>query len=104
MTIINLALANIRRGKGAASSLFILILLAALLLNIGLTVILNINSFYDDKVEQLHGAHVSAIINNKDYQQPKGEFLETAKEIETEDVLIMTSAKFRYGDSDYNSS
>ncbi len=102
MTLIHLALANIRRGKGAAFSLFILILLAALLLNVGLTVILKINSFYDEKVEQLQGAHVSTIVNSKDYQQPEVNFLESAEEIETEDILIMAAAKYRYGASDYN--
>ena len=45
MKIMNLAMANIRKSKSATVSLFIFILVAALLLNIGLMVITQINTF-----------------------------------------------------------
>ena len=49
--IMNLAMANIRKSKSATVSLFIFILVAALLLNIGLMVITQINTFFDHKVD-----------------------------------------------------
>ena len=107
MKTTNLALANIRKSKGAAFSLFILICIAALLLNIGLTVITQINSFYDDKVAELHDPHVSIIMNQADYEQPYEDFLRTysgVDEIETEEMILMSAARFRYGDSDMSSA
>ena len=51
--IMNLAMANIRKSKSATASLFIFILVAALLLNIGLMVITQINPFFDNKVDTI---------------------------------------------------
>src|SRR5690606_35555030 len=99
MNILNLAIANIRKSKGAAGSLVALIVIATLLLTIGLNIILKFNSFHDDKVEQLHGAHVSTVINSKDYKHPTGEFLQAAKELETESTLMLLGATLYYGDS-----
>lgn len=103
MKIVNLALANIKKGRGAAISLFILIFIAALLLNVGMTVISKMNTFYDDKVEELHDAHVSIIMNSSEYKQPYGDFLKNysgVRETETVQIVLMNTAKFRYGDSD----
>jgi putative ABC transport system permease protein len=99
MNIVNLAIANIRKSKGAAASLVVLIVIATLLLTLGLNIILTFNSFHDDKVEQLHGAHVSTIINSKDYKHPTGEFLQAAKELETESTLMLLGATLYYADS-----
>jgi putative ABC transport system permease protein len=107
MSIVNLVLANIKRGKSAAISLFILIFIAALLLNVGMTVIFKINTFYDDKVEALHDAHVSMIIHSADYKQPQGDFLKTypgVRETETETIILMSAAKFRFDGSDLSIS
>lgn len=103
MKIVNLALANIKKGRGAAISLFILIFVAALLLNVGMTVISKMNTFYDDKVEELHDAHVSIIMNSSEYKQHYGDFLRNysgVRETETKQIILMNTAKFRYGDSD----
>jgi putative ABC transport system permease protein len=105
MKIVHLALANIKKGKSAAISLFVLIFIAGLLLNVGMTVITKINTFYDDKVEELHDAHVSIIMNSADYKQPYEDFLKTysgVKETETETIILMGASKFRFGDSDLN--
>ncbi|UNK18750.1 FtsX-like permease family protein [Paenibacillus sp. N3/727] len=103
MKIVNLALANIKKGKGAAISLFILIFIAALLLNVGMTVISKMNTFYDDKVEELHDAHVNIIMNSSEYKPSYEDFLKNysgVSETETEQIILMNTAKFRYGDSD----
>ncbi|MDR0269327.1 FtsX-like permease family protein [Paenibacillus sp.] len=103
MKIVNLAWANIKKGRGAAISLFILIFIAALLLNLGMTVISKMNTFYDDKVEELHDAHVSIIMNSSEYKQPYADFLKNysgVRETETMRIILMNMAKFRYGDSD----
>ncbi|MGF7049651.1 putative ABC transport system permease protein [Paenibacillus sp. DS2015] len=106
MKIINLAKANIRKGKSAALSLFILIFVASLLLSVGITVISKMNTFYDDKVEELHDPHISIMMNHANYKQAYGDFFKNnpgVKETEMETIILMEAAKFRYGDSDMNS-
>ncbi|WP_339206145.1 FtsX-like permease family protein [Paenibacillus sp. FSL K6-3182] len=103
MNIVNLAWANIRKGKSAAFSLFILIFIAALLLNVGMTVIFKINTFFDDKVAELHDPHLNIIMDSASYTNAKGDFLKNysdVSEFELENMVLMSSAKFRYGDSD----
>ena len=65
--IMNLAMANIRKSKSATASLFIFILVAALLLNIGLMVITQINAFFDSKAEQLNDPHVMIVMDQASY-------------------------------------
>ena len=75
MKIMNLAMANIRKSKSATVSLFIFILVAALLLNIGLMVITQINPFFDNKVEQLNDPHVTFVMDQASYNPSYDEFL-----------------------------
>src|SRR5690606_259181 len=103
MKLTNLALANIKKGKSAAISLFILIFIAALLLNIGMTLITQINTFYDDKVAQLQDPHVSMVMDSASYKPSYEDFLRShveVRKVEKEEIILLTSAKFRYGDSD----
>ncbi|WP_256758428.1 ABC transporter permease [Cohnella sp. WQ 127256] len=105
MKIVNLAIANIRKGKSATFSLFILIFIAALLLNIGMTVNTKVGTFYDEKVKELNDAHVLMMMNTAEFKQPYEEFLKSypgVQEIEKENIILMNTAKFRYGDSDMN--
>jgi len=105
MNIIHLAWANIRRGKSAAFSLFTLIFIAALLLNVGMTVIFKINTFFDDKVAELHDPHLNIIMDSTSYTKPMSDFLENyadVSEFELESIVLMAAVKFRYGDSDMN--
>jgi putative ABC transport system permease protein len=107
MKIFNLAMANLKKGKGAAISLFVLIFIAALLLNVGLMVILKMNTFYDEKVKELHGAHVNIIMNHTDYKQPYEDFLKAysgVKETEMEKIILLNSVKFHYGEGDLSIS
>lgn len=103
MKLTNLALANIKKGKSAAISLFILIFIAGLLLNIGMTLITQINTFYDAKVVELQDPHVSMVMDSASYNPAYEDFLRSHAEVrkmEKEEIILLTSAKFRYGDSD----
>lgn len=107
MSIFNLAWANIKKGKSAVFSLFVLIFIAGLLLSVGLTVFFRINTFYDDKVKELHDSHLSIIMSSQDYEQSKGDFFKSysgVSELELDSIILMSAAKFRYGDSDMNHS
>ncbi|TDX97818.1 UNVERIFIED_CONTAM: putative ABC transport system permease protein [Lysinibacillus xylanilyticus] len=105
--IINLALANIRRSKSATASLFTFILVAALLLNIGLMVITQINTFFDSKAEQLKDPHAIIMMDYASYNSSYGEFITKypgVTESETEEIIKMDIAKYNFGDSEFANS
>ena len=107
MKIMNLAIANIRKSKSATASLFIFILVAALLLNMGLMVITQINPFFDSKAEQLKDPHVIILMDEASYHSNYGEFITNysgVTETEMEEALIMNMAKFSFDNSELASS
>lgn len=96
-------MANIRKSKSATASLFIFILVAALLLNIGLMVLTQINTFFDSKAEQLTDPHMTIVLNHANYHSAYGEFIATypgVTETETEKIINMNSAKFNFGNGE----
>ncbi|MCL2150042.1 MAG: ABC transporter permease [Dehalococcoidia bacterium] len=56
-----LSAANIRKNKGQSVSLLIFVLIAAMFLNLGLTIFMGIGSFFDERAESVHMAHYTAI-------------------------------------------
>ena len=103
----NLALANIRKSKSATASLFIFILVAGLLLNIGLMVLTQVSGFFDSKVEQLKDPHVIAMMEYASYHSNYEEFIAKypgVTEVETEEILMMNIAKFNFGNSELASN
>ncbi|MGX6445822.1 ABC transporter permease [Neobacillus sp. K501] len=107
MNILNLAIANIRKSKSAVTSLFIFILVAALLLSIGLMVLTQISEFYDRKVEQLNDPHVTMMMSQANYQSAHEEFIADypgVMKTETEKVITMDIAKFNFGKGELSNS
>ncbi|MGM9951575.1 MAG: ABC transporter permease [Lysinibacillus sp.] len=105
--IMNLAIANIRKSKSATASLFIFILVAALLLNMGLMVITQINPFFDSKAEKLRDPHAIILMSDATYNSNYKEFITSypgVTEVEAEEVIIMNTAKFDYGNSELTSN
>ncbi|MBD3108903.1 ABC transporter permease [Bacillus sp. AGMB 02131] len=103
MKIIKLALANIRKSKLATGSLFIFILVAALLLNVGLMVMTQVNAFFDDKVEQLKDPHVILSMDHASFQSDYEAFIKNYPGVtstEKEEMINMEFAKFAYGNSE----
>lgn len=102
-----LSLANIRKSKSATASLFIFILIAALLLNIGLMVITQIDTFFDNKVEQLKDPHVTIMMDQASYTDKYDEFLTNypgVTKTETEDIVMSSNTSFDFGNSELTSS
>lgn len=103
--MVDLAIANIRKGKSAAISLFVLIFAGALLLNIGMAITSAMNTFYEDKVEKLHDAHVSMVMSTADFKQPYADFLKTypgVKETGTEQMIFLPAATIRYNNNEFS--
>lgn len=100
-------MANIRKSKSATASLFIFVLVASLLLNIGLMVVTQVNPFFDDKVDQLKDPHAMFVINKESYHPSHSEYLENYQgvtETEKEDVIHIENATYKYGNGELNSS
>ncbi len=102
----NLAMANIRKSKYATASLFIFILIAALLLNIGLMVITQINAFFDEKAQQLKDPHAIIMMDKGSYDSDYKEFITNypgVTKTETEEAILMNIAKFNFGNNELTS-
>ncbi|MDN4494865.1 ABC transporter permease [Ureibacillus aquaedulcis] len=103
----NLAMANIRKSKSATVSLYTFILVAALLLNIGLMVITQLNMFFDQKAEQLKDPHVTIVMNQANYNSTHEEYLANypgVKETETEEIIHMNLANYKFGNGELTNS
>lgn len=103
----NLAMANIRKSKSATVSLFIFILVAALLLNIGLMVITQLNPFFDKKAEQLKDPHTIILMDDASYNPSYKEFIANysgVTETGIEETILMNIAKYNFANSELTSS
>lgn len=101
--MLNLAVANLKKSKSAALFLFILMLIAGLLLNIGLTAMSAMNYFYEDKVRELHDPHVSIAMNSASYKSAYGDFLASYPgvwEMETEQVILLSTSTIPFYEND----
>ncbi|WP_232225618.1 ABC transporter permease [Oceanobacillus manasiensis] len=102
-----LAMANIRKSKSATASLFVFIMVASLLLNIGLMVITQLNPFFNNKIDELKDPHVTFVMDEAGYQPEYGDFLANypgVTETEKEDILYMDTAKFQFGNGELTNS
>ncbi|WP_422659437.1 FtsX-like permease family protein [Paenibacillus sp. EC2-1] len=103
MRILNLTTANLRRSKGSAVSLVVLILIAAMLLNVGLGIFVKVGPFFLDKVEETKGPHAIVILHNDLYKPEYNEFLKDqpqVTEVETESMVYMGQASIQIGTSE----
>lgn len=105
MNVLNLSWANIKKRKGAAFSLFILILTASLLLNIGITIVSSMGRFYEKKADELHDAHAVITMSASHFKPSTEDYIkayEGVKEQETERIILIPKAAFRYDKSTDN--
>ncbi|NAP01712.1 hypothetical protein FRY77_37890, partial [Halomonas sp. MG34] len=105
--VMKLAMANIRKSKSATASLFVFIMVASLLLNIGLMVITQLNPFFNNKIDELKDPHVTFVMDEAGYQPEYGDFLANypgVTETEKEDILYMDTAKFQFGNGELTNS
>ena len=70
-----LAIANIKKAKSSTFGVFTLLLVAAMLLNIGVTM-LDVGNFFDHEMERLNAPHIAFAQNYNLEGNPKIEFLQ----------------------------
>lgn len=96
MLIWKLALSNINKHKSKSIALFILIFLCTILLNISLTVILTVNSLFDEKNIELKGAHFSTYLMTDKFEDKYEDMLKSHPDIvnvERENILFLSQAE-----------
>lgn len=103
MKTLLLVIANIKKRKSAAISLFLLVLFATLMLNVGLSIFLRLDTFFDEKTVELNGAHYIANFPNNESLPEKEEFIKnysyTAK-TEKEESIALNGASIPYGNGE----
>lgn len=100
MKILLLALANLKKRKSSSITLFLLVLLAALMLNTGLSIFTRLSSFLLDKTAELNGAHFVANLANDDNFQKKLDFLSDypyIDKLEKEESIFLNGAEIPFG-------
>lgn len=101
-----LAWANIRKRKSSTATLFLLILLAVVLLNIGLSVTLKLNSFQAQKMAELQTPDlISYFADNGQLKEHEAlvESYPYTDQWENEPVLLLSEVTLKYGPNDITS-
>lgn len=78
-----LAWANIRKKKGVAVTMGILILLSVAMFNVGLTILAGIGNFYIQENERLNGPHYMVRISGNSYREEYLDFFKHDSRVET---------------------
>ena len=100
MPVFMIAWANIKKKKGVALSMGILILLASALFLVGLTMLLELNHFYDAENNRLVGPHYVVRFNGNEYRSEYLEFFEQDDRVEMAEAIefvMMDMAAFPEG-------
>ena len=96
-----LAIANIRKTKGHSFSLFIMFLIAAMLLNVGLLVTLNFGSYFNDLTKELNAADVYYMLPDSLYNDEVKEYVENNDNVqELQEIKALWASGFvKYKDT-----
>lgn len=88
------AIANIRKTKSASTTLVIMFIIAALLLNAGLLVVINYGSFFNNLKDELKSSNVYFALPDKIYTNEVKTYIdknEHVKETQTNDGLVLNA-------------
>ncbi len=97
------AIANIKTRKSASFSLFLLILIAALMLNTGLQIFTRLNNFVGEKTVELNGAHFIANLIHDETYQKQIDFIKTysyTNKLEKEESILFRGTAVPFGGGD----
>lgn len=100
MNLLHLALANIKKRKSATISLLLLVILASLLLNTGLSILTKLDTFYSQKTHELNGAQFVAVATTNENTNKQIEFLQNnsnVKQLEHEESYLFQGLEIPYG-------
>ncbi len=102
-----LAKSNMRKGKSAVVSLFLVIFVAAILLNVGCLTIINYKKSFDKTADKLNSAHTAMLMLKSSYQDTYEEYYSNypdVLQVQKEDIIYFTSANFKFGSGEMATS
>ncbi|MDR1017143.1 MAG: ABC transporter permease [Lachnospiraceae bacterium] len=94
-----LSFANIRKNKGSMFTLFIFVIISAILLNTGLLLFINFSSNVDKYMDKNKAYHGVAIINNSAYKAEEYSYMKNYKGVvqsEKTDVLYTGTSQVQF--------
>lgn len=97
--VMKLAFANLRKGKGAAISLFALLFIAASLLNSGWTFLVAMDTLHEDKAVELQDAEVAFAMSSGTFKPRYEEYVKSYPGIEmaeAERIILLPQASVWY--------
>lgn len=97
---------NLKRSKGASTSMLCIVALTAFLIMTGITVLTQITSLYDRKSNELNSIHGAFWIKQNEFNESITELLSSDERVvdyEQEDVIFLNNARINYG-GEYDSS
>lgn len=96
MLVWRLSKANLKKKRGVSLTFILFIFLATLMLDMGLSLISKIDSFYDEKETEFNSPQFYAMVQNNEYKTEYEEYVLNDERIqlaEKENVVYMTSTK-----------
>src|SRR5690606_11027994 len=102
MKLWNLALSNMKGYRSSIISLFIMIMIASILLNVSLTIAIKMNTFFDNKFEQLQEPNINLLLDRSDEQQVYYDYIKQDPRVAASEreAVIWAAGRFSYGDND----
>lgn len=100
MAVFLVALSNIKKKKGVAFSMGLLILLAAAMFNVGVTLFAGIGHFYDSENDRLMGSHYRVRFIGNEYSEDYLDYFildERTEMAQTDEIALMDMAQFPEG-------
>ena len=98
MSVFKIAMANIKKRKGAGIAFLIVVMLSALMLSISLSLIIGGGDFYDKKAEEFNSPHYSDFIISSSYKDSFRDFAENYEgvtEVSLFDVLFCSGGSIQ---------
>jgi putative ABC transport system permease protein len=95
-----LSLSNIRKNKSATVSLLLIILVAAVLMNLGILTLFNYKKSFDQKAEELNSPHAVVTMEKDNYQDKYEEYFKSypgVNAVEKMEVMFLAPIKYKYG-------
>lgn len=98
-----LSLANIRRSRSAAISLFLIISVSAILMNLGALTLFNYKKSFDIRADELNSPHVAVAMQKELYKDSYEDYFKNytgTTSVEKMELLYLSPIKYKFGEGE----
>jgi putative ABC transport system permease protein len=99
-----LSISNLRKNRGNSISLFLILLVAVVLMNLGFLITLNFSKAFDKKAEEDNSAHVITAMYKQYYKDSYLDYFDKypgVTETEKEEIIYLWTTRFKYGSGEF---